>query len=153
MPAGKCGSDISQVWRGVPAPLLLPSCCCPAAALLLPSCCCPAETHLRPPGRGGVTGHLMCQLASVEATFPKCGGCARPRPERALYWDSGRTTPKRGGNMRMLREPHIKPNPVLGKCATRTFSSKRPVLREPHIKGVWPRVLARVYISLLCART
>ena len=96
----------------------------------------------------------MCQLASVEATFPKCGGgVPDPRPERALYCDSGRTTPKRGGNMRMLREPHIKPNPVLGKCATRTFSSKRPVLREPHIKGVWPRVLARVYISLLCART
>ena len=86
----------------------------------------------------------MCQLASVEATFPKCGGGVP---------DPGRTTPKRGGDMRMLREPHIKPNPVLGKCATRTFSSKRPMLREPHIKGVWPRVLARVYISLLCART
>ena len=69
---------------------LLPSCCCPAAALLLPSCCCPAETHLRPPAGGGVTGHLMCQLASVEATFPKCGGVPDPRPERALYWDSGR---------------------------------------------------------------
>ena len=33
----------------------------------------------------------MCQLASVEATFPKCGGvCQPPRPEGALYWDSGR---------------------------------------------------------------
>ena len=67
---------------------------------------------------------MMCQLASVEATFPKCGGdVPDPRPEGALYWDSGRTTPKRGGNMRMLREPHIKPLPVVGKCATRTFSS------------------------------
>ena len=63
--------------------------------------------------------------------------------------DPGQTHPKRGGNMRMLREPHIKTIPVLGKCATRTFSSKRPMLREPHIKGVWPRVLARVYISLV----
>ena len=107
MPAGKCGSDISQVWRGVPD----------------------------------------------------------PRPEGALYWDSGRTTPKRGGNMRMLREPHIKPHPVLGKCATRTFSSnpsvhklrseesslKRPMLREPHIKGVRPGY-SRAYISLYYVR-
>ena len=107
MPAGKCGSDISQVWRGVPD----------------------------------------------------------PRPEGALYWDSGRTTPKRGGNMRMLREPHIKPHPVVGKCATRTFSSnpsvvklrseesslKRPMLREPHIKGVRPGY-SRAYISLYYVR-
>ena len=155
--------------RCSPATLLLLSCCNPPAALLLlPSCCCPAETHLTPPAGGGVTGHLMCQLASVEATFPKCGGvCQTPGREGALYWDSGRTTPKCGGNMRMLREPHIKPHPVVGKCATRTFSSnpsvvklrseesslKRPMLREPHIKGGPARVLARVYISLLCART
>ena len=90
----------------------------------------------------------------MEATFPKCGGgVPDPRPDPL----------KCGGNMRMLREPHIKPLPVVGKCATRTFSSnpsvvklrseesslKRPMLREPHIKGVWPRVLARVYISLV----
>ena len=107
MPAGKCGSDISQVWRGVPD----------------------------------------------------------PRPEGALYWDSGRTTQKCGGNMRMLREPHIKPHPVVGKCATRTFSSnpsvvklrseesslKRPMLREPHIKGVRPGY-SRAYISLYYVR-
>jgi len=107
VPAGKCGSDISQVWRGVPDP-----------------------------GREG-----------------------------ALYWDSGRTTPKCGGNMRMLREPHIKPHPVVGKCATRTFSSnpsvvklrseesslKRPMLREPHIKGVRPGY-SRAYISLYYVR-
>ena len=77
----------------------------------------------------------------------------------------GPDRPKRGGNMRMLREPHIKPHPVLGKCATRTFSSnpsvhklrseesslKRPMLREPHIKGVRPGY-SRAYISLYYVR-
>ena len=67
--------------------------------------------------------------------------------------------------MRMLREPHIKPHPVVGKCATRTFSSnpsvvklrseesslKRPMLREPHIKGVRPGY-SRAYISLYYVR-
>ena len=166
MTAGLCARMVLR-WCTAGA-ALLPSCCRPATALLLPSCCCPAETHLRPrPGGGDRT---------FDVPAGKCGsdisqvwrGVPDPRPEGALYWDSGRTTPKCGGNMRMLREPHIKPHPVVGKCATRTFSSnpsvvklrseesslKRPMLREPHIKGGPARVLARVYISLLmCAHS
>ena len=47
----------------------------------------------RPGGGPGGPGGLMCQLASVEATYPKCGGGVPDPP------------------------------PVVGKCATRTFSS------------------------------
>ena len=133
---------------------LLPSCCRPATALLLPSCCCPAETHLRPPAGGGDR--------TFDVPAGKCGS------DISQVWRGVPDPPAGGGSVLGLRPPvlglrpacsgqvcysHFLVKPVVGKCATRTFSSKRPMLREPHIKGVWPRVLARVYISLLCAGT
>ena len=72
---------------------LLPSCCCPAATLLLPSCCCPAETHLTPPAGGGGD-------RTFDVPAGKCGS------DISQVW---RGVPD--------------PRPVVGKCATRTFSS------------------------------
>ena len=50
---------------------------------------------------------MICQLASVEATFPKCGG--------------GVPAPPAGVPVQAAGVPVQ--DPVLGKCATRTFSS------------------------------
>jgi hypothetical protein len=130
---------------------LQPSCCCPATALLLPSCCCcPAETHLTPPAGGGDMPFDMpagkCG-SDISQVWRVCASTPGRSPS------TGGWSPSTGSCTGQVCYSHFLVKPVLGKCATRTFSSKRPMLREPHIKGVWPRVLARVYISLLCART